>query len=103
MASSEASTSCQSSAKVSAAAAAITGSTSAAATLRSARDCVANGIDDDGNGVIDDCVGIDTANNDADPRDDAGHGTHVSGTIGALGNNGVGVAGQRGSAPAALR
>src|SRR5436309_2570053 len=60
---------------------------------RSARDCVANGIDDDGNGVIDDCVGIDTANNDAGPRDDAGHGTHVSGTIGALGNNAVGVAG----------
>src|SRR5437879_13601601 len=60
---------------------------------RSARDCVANGIDDDGNGVIDDSVGDDTANNDADPRDDAGHGAHVSGTIGALGNNGVGVAG----------
>src|SRR2546425_2164133 len=58
---------------------------------RSARDCVANGIDDDGNGVIDDCVGIDTVNNDSDPMDDAGHATHVSGTIGALGNNGVGV------------
>src|SRR5437867_171166 len=60
---------------------------------RSARDCVINGIDDDGNGQIDDCVGIDTANNDSDPMDDHGHGTHVSGTIGAVGNNGVGVVG----------
>ncbi|PYM93048.1 MAG: peptidase S8 [Candidatus Rokuibacteriota bacterium] len=60
---------------------------------RSARDCVINGIDDDGNGQIDDCFGIDTANNDSDPMDDHGHGTHVSGTIGAVGNNGVGVVG----------
>src|SRR5882762_9167062 len=60
---------------------------------RNARDCNANGVDDDGNGRIDDCFGIDTVNNDSDPMDDAGHGTHVSGTIGALGNNGVGVVG----------
>ncbi len=53
----------------------------------------ANGIDDDGNGYVDDVYGIDTANNDTDPLDDYGHGTHVAGIIGAVGNNGVGVAG----------
>lgn len=52
-----------------------------------------NGVDDDGNGYIDDIYGIDTANGDSDPYDDEGHGTHVSGTIGAEGNNGVGVVG----------
>lgn len=52
-----------------------------------------NGIDDDGNGYIDDVHGWDFANNDNDPMDDAGHGTHTAGTIGAVGNNGVGVAG----------
>lgn len=52
-----------------------------------------NFIDDDGNGFIDDVRGWDFVNNDNDPMDDAGHGTHCSGTIGAVGNNGIGVAG----------
>lgn len=52
-----------------------------------------NGIDDDGNGYVDDIYGWDWANNDNNPMDDNGHGTHVAGIIGALGNNGVGVAG----------
>ncbi len=56
-------------------------------------ECIPNGIDDDGNGYIDDCYGIDTFNNDSDPRDDNGHGTHVAGTIGALGDNNRGVVG----------
>ncbi|QYK00963.1 S8 family serine peptidase [Shewanella psychrotolerans] len=52
-----------------------------------------NGIDDDGNGVIDDIHGFSALNNDGDPMDSNSHGTHVSGTIGAKGNNGVGVVG----------
>jgi hypothetical protein len=54
---------------------------------------VVNGIDDDNNGFIDDMRGWDFANNDNDPIDDNGHGTHTAGTFGAVGNNGVGVAG----------
>jgi subtilisin-like proprotein convertase family protein len=54
---------------------------------------VGNGIDDDSNGFIDDIYGYDFANNDNNPIDDHGHGTHVAGTIGAVGNNAVGVAG----------
>ena len=52
-----------------------------------------DGIDNDGNGFIDDVHGWDFCNDDADPMDDHGHGTHVSGTIAAIGNNGIGVAG----------
>src|SRR5437016_4659724 len=61
--------------------------------FRNTLDCNSNGIDDDGNGHIDDCFGIDTLNNDSNPLDDNDHGSHVAGTIGAVGNNGVGVVG----------
>lgn len=52
-----------------------------------------NGIDDDKNGLIDDVRGWDFINNTNDPMDDEGHGTAVSGLIGAVGNNGKGIAG----------
>jgi subtilisin family serine protease len=52
-----------------------------------------NGVDEDGNGFLDDLIGWDFANNDNDPYDDHNHGSHVGGTIGALGGNGIGVAG----------
>jgi hypothetical protein len=52
-----------------------------------------NGLDDDGNGYIDDVHGIDTVNGDADPFDDHGHGTHMAGTAAAVANNEIGVAG----------
>ncbi|NLE58432.1 MAG: S8 family serine peptidase, partial [Planctomycetes bacterium] len=58
-----------------------------------------NGRDDDGNGFIDDVYGYDFSDGDGDPdvEDDYGdgesHGTHCAGTVGAVGNNGVGVVG----------
>ncbi len=56
-----------------------------------------NGIDDDGNGYIDDVHGINAITRTGDPFDDNDHGTHVAGTIGASANSGgpiVGVAWQ---------
>ena len=66
-----------------------------------------NGVDDDGNGFVDDIRGWDFVSVDVsqvaegedpgppdnDPVDFHGHGTHVSGIAGAVGNNGIGVAG----------
>ena len=52
-----------------------------------------NGIDDDSNGFVDDYFGYDFANGDGNPLDDDGHGTHTAGTIGAEGNNSLGVVG----------
>ena len=56
-----------------------------------------NGVDDDGNGYVDDVFGWDFSRNDNDPNDDeaacGGHGSHTAGTIGAAGNNGIGITG----------
>jgi subtilisin family serine protease len=52
-----------------------------------------NGSDGDANGYVDDLIGWDFVNNDNDPYDDNGHGTHTAGTIGAIGGNQLGVAG----------
>jgi serine protease len=68
-----------------------------------------NGVDDDGNGYVDDtigwdfvssgggagvkCIDQDCSGADNDPDDGDGHGTHVSGTVGAITNNGIQVAG----------
>ena len=59
-----------------------------------------NGIDDDGNGFVDDVYGYDfhgsganVSSEDSDPMDEDGHGTHVAGTICAQTDNGLGVAG----------
>lgn len=52
-----------------------------------------NGVDDDGNGFVDDVRGWDFVQDDNTPLDFIGHGTHVAGTVGAEGNNGSGVTG----------
>ena len=52
-----------------------------------------DGIDNDKNGWVDDIYGVDVRNNTGNPIDTNGHGTHTAGTIGAVGNNGIGVTG----------
>lgn len=52
-----------------------------------------NGIDDDGNGVIDDVHGYDAVYEDGNPEDQHYHGTHVAGTVAAVGNDGYGLPG----------
>ena len=52
-----------------------------------------NGIDDDGNGYIDDVHGINAISGSGDPNVNHHHGTHVSGIAGAVGNNATGVVG----------
>ncbi len=58
-----------------------------------AADARVNGVDDDLNGYVDDWRGWNFIDGNNDPFDDVGHGTHVSGIIGAVGNNNIGVAG----------
>lgn len=63
---------------------------------RNTEEIAGNGIDDDGNGLVDDTMGWDFGENDAVAQDDYGHGTLVAGLIGARAGNG---AGSRGLAP----
>src|SRR5262245_15894138 len=65
----------------------------AANMFRNEPDCNANGVDNDGNGFVDDCFGTAPINGNSDPIDDNDHGSHVAGIIGAVGNNGIGIAG----------
>lgn len=52
-----------------------------------------NGIDDDGNGYVDDYNGWNFFGDNKDAKDEVGHGTHIAGIIGARGNNSIGVSG----------
>lgn len=52
-----------------------------------------DGVDNDGNGYVDDYYGWNFFNVNNNPMDNHSHGTHIAGTIAAVGNNGIGVAG----------
>ena len=62
-------------------------------TWKNPRELATNGIDDEKNGFIDDVYGWNFLTNTNNVQDGYGHGTHVSGIIGAVGNNGIGVTG----------
>lgn len=65
----------------------------AANAWKNPREVAGNGVDDDGNGFVDDVYGWDFFANDNNPIDEGSHGTHCAGTIGAVGNNRAGIAG----------
>lgn len=67
----------------------------AANAFKNPGDSTFDGLDNDGNGLVDDVYGWDFAGNNNSVFDGTGddHGTHVAGTIGGVGNNGIGVAG----------
>lgn len=65
----------------------------AANMWRNTNEIAGNGVDDDGNGFVDDVFGYNFVSNNGNPMDGHGHGTHVAGIIGAAGNNGTGVVG----------
>jgi subtilisin family serine protease len=52
-----------------------------------------NGVDDDGNGYVDDLHGYDFVNDDGEPNDDSGHGSMVFGILAAAGDNDIGISG----------
>lgn len=65
----------------------------AANMWRNPGEVAGNGLDDDGNGVVDDVFGYNSITDSGNPMDDNQHGTHCAGTISGVGNNGIGVVG----------
>lgn len=65
----------------------------AANMLMNTGEIAGNSVDDDGNGVVDDVYGANFVSNNGNPLDDNGHGSHCAGIIGAVSDNGIGVAG----------
>jgi subtilisin family serine protease len=52
-----------------------------------------NGSDDDQNGFVDDIHGFNFWDRNGDVKDENNHGSHLAGIVGAIGNNGIGIAG----------